>query len=253
MSRQWIQIKNVANIEDLDVLLYLDPDHWVDNQIILKKFESYTVNFIIDFLRSLNKQAVCVDVGANIGYFTILMSNFSNKVYSFEPVQEYFSILKDICLKNNIDKKVSLHNFALSSENKKVDVNITSESATMYMLDGWEIKNLRDVESVQCFKMDDIIKEKVDIIKIDCDGHDPFVLQGAEGIIKEYKPIIIIEVAKDYYLKSNWSFDKFYSYVTDLQYNMAIDTSRRNILNRDSFLELKNMYYSSVNIICMPT
>ena len=220
MNRQWIKVNNFAKINNFNPSLYLNTSKWMDTQIIQKNFEPHTTNFIKNFLSSLNQKAVCIDVGANIGYYTILMSNFAKKIYSFEPVSVYFSVLKEVCLKNNIEEKVNLNNFALSCIETEIDINVMGESATFYMLDGWGPKNLEGKEKVMCYKIDSIINEKIDLIKIDCDGHDPFVIQGAENIINKYKPIIVIEIAKEYYEKAGWSFEKFYLYISNLGYKL---------------------------------
>jgi len=252
MNRILTKIDNFAGINGFSPLFYLDSSKWIDREIKNNTFEFNITHFIKNFLIK-KTDSICVDVGANIGYYTILMSYYSNKVYSFEPVSEYFSILKNICIKNKIEEKTVLHNFALSSENKETNINVTTESATLHMLDSWKLQDMRQINKVLCFKMDDIINEKIDLIKIDCDGHDPFVIKGAENIIRKYKPIIVVEVAKSYYKKSGWSFNDFYSYISSLEYSINSEENPEKVLCLDEFVKKEfTTQYSSFDIFCKP-
>ena len=63
------------------------------------------------------------------------------------------------------------------------------------------IRGVRDNKFKQCFKckinkLDNVVKEKIKLIKIDVEGYEWEVLAGAVGIIEEYKPIIILETFK---------------------------------------------------------
>ena len=104
----------------------------------------------------------CIDIGANIGFFTQLFQkkNPNQKIYSFESDKQVFTILKN--------------NFK----------NIKNVICTR----GYVGKDLI---------VDSLIKKKVQFIKIDIDGLDLLALKSCEQIIKLYKPKIIVEIAED--------------------------------------------------------
>jgi hypothetical protein len=55
---------------------------------------------------------------------------------------------------------------------------------------------------VKCVRLDDILKETIDIIKIDVQGWEQNVLNGSQNIISNYKPLLIIEI-EEYQLNRN--------------------------------------------------
>jgi hypothetical protein len=113
----------------------------------------------------LKKNANCIDIGANIGFFSYLFLKISgkdSKIYSFENIPEVFSILK----KNFENDKNVICNFG------KVGI--------------------KEKELV----IDKIIDCRVDFIKIDIDGLDYIALKSCEQIIKKDKPNIIIELSE---------------------------------------------------------
>ena len=112
-----------------------------------------------------------VDVGANIGFYTILAAYNHNFVISVEPNLKTFICLTDNVLANFMDKRVELYNVAAWSEDSHVHIASKGYSdVTKFQANG---------ELTIALKLDSILDGSVpDLVKIDIEGAEPEALQG---------------------------------------------------------------------------
>lgn len=119
---------------------------------------------------------VCVDVGASIGYFTLLFARLvgkTGKVYALEPTSNQCKYIKKNVELNGYQDRVEIHNkaawdktadnFSRRDDNKegnRVQVNASYEN------------------KIEGVALDDVLPEKVDFIKMDIDGSEPIALRG---------------------------------------------------------------------------
>lgn len=202
-------------------------------QKILKYFVQYfpialTKNEYYDRLtkqiltKVCNENSVCVDVGCNEGKILKLMQHIAPKAkhWVFEPIPFLFEQLQ---LK--FSNKVHLFQLALS--------NIKGKSLFNYVLtnsaySGFKKRAYDKIETdtaieVQTDLLDNIIppKTKIALIKIDVEGAELLVLQGALQTIQHSKSIILFEFGKgaaDIYENSSETMFQFFN--THLQYEI---------------------------------
>jgi len=136
-----------------------------------------------------------IDIGANIGLVTLLMSQFSNHVLSIEPNKEAFNILNNNCLINQV--KVLLKNCAVGDKNTSARFVSTSVSTSASHVVTANHMFPEFSYQIPIKKLDNIVKEEkvIDIgfIKIDVEGQEWPVLRGADKTICKYNPWILIE------------------------------------------------------------
>lgn len=138
---------------------------------------------------TLNK--VVVDAGANIGIFSILSAIYGAKrVYAFEPVKGTFAHLKNNIAMNGLESIIFPINKALGKDEKtgKIAYDYAGDgSASLQPLS----KNMKR-QAVEITTIDLFLKNKpcVNFIKIDVEGYEANVLQGAANTIKNQKPIL---------------------------------------------------------------
>jgi FkbM family methyltransferase len=144
------------------------------------------------------KDTDIIDIGANIGYNTLMFSDYG-PVYSFEPVYHHIVGLN---VKNNVLRnKVEVFPYALSNENKISEIFIPNRGCqsnthinyggTGFTLpEDWRGGSLE----VTCEKLDDVYSGVTSFIKIDVEGHELQVLEGAKETIKKHMPTILIEL-----------------------------------------------------------
>lgn len=161
--------------------------------------EQYDTDFVYKLLKSLPDDFVFFDVGANTGWYTILASTVSNSsiVHSFEPVMEHLTCLRETILLNRIEKRVTVHDIALSDNNGESVILLAGSGSSL------EQKFLTTHNGKRIIKtktLDTIVQEgKIPMptfIKIDVEGHEYKVLQGAHTILAQTKPILFIEIAQ---------------------------------------------------------
>jgi len=165
----------------------------------LKKYEKEHTNFLKTII---NKDWVCLDIGANIGYYTLLLSKLARngKIYSFEPNSTNFQLL-NLNVYINDFQNVITNQIALSNENNYQNFKITKDSA-FASFKNTERSEVIDEVKVKTKKLDDYIQEKeikkIDFIKIDVEGAEKLVLDGAQNILQALKPkIILTELCED--------------------------------------------------------
>tara|TARA_B100001750_G_scaffold245496_1_gene265267 strand:+ start:82 stop:996 length:915 start_codon:yes stop_codon:yes gene_type:complete len=160
--------------------------------------EPDTTKFVSKYLK---ENIVCVDVGANIGYYSTLYSKIvgqNGKVLAIEPSPVNFEFLK---------KNLELQNFSnylvfnCASGDKEGNVRFLMDKRAnkcMIVQDETESSNNPDIISVPVRKIDDIIDEsnveRVDFLKMDVEGYEWFAIQGALKTIQKFRPSIQIEI-----------------------------------------------------------
>lgn len=170
----------------------------------------YNCNFEFSeiFIEIVKNSKVFFDIGANIGYYSLISTkaNPNVKVFSFEPSNGPFHFLeKNIEL--NMAKNVKALKIAVTDHNDDIeffeDINPKYKyqkyhvSGTGNTVNTWNNNNTNKY-LVSGIRIDDlVIKEKLeslDLIKIDTEGTEDKVLIGALNTIKKFQPIIICEV-----------------------------------------------------------
>lgn len=142
-----------------------------------------------------------IDVGANIGRYSFKLSELIGKnglVYSFEPMHKsyltFLSLINFAKVKNIIP-----FNFALSNKSNFVMMKELESTNKKDYLFGTQteskiVNNKKNSIIQYSIKLDEIkIKKKISFIKIDCEGYELEVLQGAKSTIKKNKPVILVE------------------------------------------------------------
>lgn len=147
--------------------------------------------FLLHFLR---KEDLFIDIGANVGSYTVLASaHVGARSITFEPVPvTYSTILQNIYI-NRINELVKPLNIALGS--KKDKLMFTSSYDTVNHVVA-ESENAENAIEVMVDKLDNVLQgERPSLIKIDVEGFETEVINGAHEVLKSEKlKAIIIEL-----------------------------------------------------------
>lgn len=129
---------------------------------------------------------VCVDVGANVGYYTTLMSGlaYNGSVHAFEPVPINWMIL-NLNIQLNRLKNVVLNFKALADKRGVVDFSISVDGAYS-SIKHTERHAESEIVSVELDTLDAYIASnkllKIDVIKVDVEGAEELVLKGGREL-----------------------------------------------------------------------
>ena len=139
----------------------------------LHEFED--MGFVLHFLRPGD---LFVDIGANIGSYTILASATGARVISFEPVPASFEALLDNIHLNRLESQVDARNQAVGRNTGKLEMIIDQDTTNQALRNGdrYSGKTLR----VPVVTLDEALLGKTPkLIKIDVEGFETEVLAGA--------------------------------------------------------------------------
>jgi len=156
------------------------------------------------WIKLCEKAEVVIDIGANTGVYALIAkaANKNSKVYAFEPVKRVFEKLQANIELNKydiiaIEKATSNSNgVAVIYDNDNehtysvaVNKNMAEKGAKVNEI---KIETITLDTFVEEYKL-----EKIDLIKIDVETHEPEVLEGFKKYIEKFKPTILIEILED--------------------------------------------------------
>ena len=143
--------------------------------------------------RVIPKGAVTVDVGANCGLYTRQLARLSKQVHAFEPSRQMARLLRRTSASN-----VSVHEIALSDHNGDAELFIPQgDDGLVYGLASLEPRadssaNLVSTH-VPTARLDAIVHQDVAFVKIDVEGHELNVLNGAVELLERCQPVFLVE------------------------------------------------------------
>lgn len=173
----------------------------------IKKNEENEIKLVKNFIKN---DTDTLDIGVYRGVYSYEMSKYSKTVHAFEPNPIIYKDL-DKNLKK-IVKNINLYNFALSNKNEDIelkipirDLNSNKENYEEYYQLGKatihkenKLKNFEKCKIISK-KIDDLdFKDKISFIKIDVEGHEKEVIEGGVKTIQKNKPVLLIEIEKQY-------------------------------------------------------
>jgi FkbM family methyltransferase len=167
-----------AKIGEKINFFYLENDRYIGQRAAVGKYEPYETQLI---LRQAKVGGTVIDVGANIGYYTLILADKvgkNGKVYAFEPDKINFEILEKNIKENKLKNVVAIK-AAIGSKNESKILYKSEENLGDHKL--YKPKTpAKKREKVKIVRLDSFIKEKMDLIKIDTQGWEPEVIEGAK-------------------------------------------------------------------------
>lgn len=144
---------------------------------------------------------VTFDIGANFGFYSMLLAKHSpqGEVHSFEPVPWLSERFERNAKLNGFEGRISKNELAVSNSAGWVDLNIPapdeSNQGTASLV---EKTATRKTIKVRTITLDEYVRttgvSRLDFIKVDVEGAEHFVIQGAVESIKKFRPFLVVEV-----------------------------------------------------------
>lgn len=221
------------NFKNLNLEIYLDKDFGLISNII-EDAGVYEPEILEILIKLVPENCVFLDVGANIGQHSLIMSKFCEKIIAFEPIPILQNRIEMNLNRNGI-KNVQLYPFGLGNENiftemivmnshmGKSKPKLHNESEYNFLKNSWTGKNGNEmtIQNVELRTLDSLNLQKVDFIKIDVEGYEYFVLQGGVNTIKKFRPQIIMEYSPLFFEAIEVGMSKkIYKFITELDYEI---------------------------------
>ncbi len=205
-------------------------------------------NHIIELYKQiLHKDSVCFDIGANIGIISMYMSCFTDaKIYAFEPIKESFGFL------NNNTKLNSLNIQAINKAVGDINGELSFYFDSTRCGDAKISKNNTNIKS-ECTTLDKFVEEnnieKIDCIKMDVEGFETRIFEGAKNTIEKFHPYIVSEYCPKMINENLESIDaseKYFnilkSYYTHIYFVERPQMKLKLVNNHDELVNILNSY-----------
>ncbi len=158
---------------------------------------AYEVRFAETFREKATGADLVVDIGANLGYYTLIAAKRAKRVIAFEPERENVALLRRT-LETNLATNVTVIEKGLGEKKGSLPLHVHPDNKGKHTLAPLEEAGVTDVEvpiSTLDEELELIGNPRVDLIKIDIEGWEAKALRGAARTIARDRPAILFEFA----------------------------------------------------------
>ena len=189
-----------------DTVLSFDDEGFTETPWVyrpLSEDKVYEERFL-DYIRALGRRGVYLDVGAHLGTHTVWFAALceSTHVHAFEPVSRFADVLRRNVAANGLEDKVTVHRLGLGASAGVARSQLSAEHQ-MGFVDG---QAAAAEEEFDVKRLDSVVggahgagahgagaHGPVAVIKLDVEGMEPAVLQGASRILSRDRPMVFAE------------------------------------------------------------
>lgn len=206
-------------------------DH-IEAQLFWQGFQEADQGVLQRIRAHLPRDGVFIDVGANIGSFTLVGARVAEvgHVHAFEPSGHHHARLSHNVALNGFTN-VTLNQQGLHDQpgsatlflpRAEGEVN-NSGAASLYRDAARDGKQV--VEEVALIRLDDYVADKgvsrVDVIKIDIEGAEYSALKGAMNTLRRFRPLVLMELDRDNLLRAGCTADDILGFWQALGFQVA--------------------------------
>lgn len=204
-------------------------------------FGTYESTFATAFCRRVKGKSVVYDIGANAGYFSLMAAQVCSserQILAFEPIAEIIDSLNELMQCNDLSQSVRAVNAAVADTDGQLRL-YTPASDKSGVLEN-AIRHSDAVESdytdVDAVTLDTFVLDQGNpvpqVIKIDVEGAEASVLAGAQRVLQQHRPAILMEVHGCQPATDVWDL------TAPLNYDLRVLTERGEVLvpDRDAWL-----------------
>lgn len=221
----------------------------------LAVFGKYNEDYELSLFESMiDNRSVVLDIGANIGLYTLTAAKHADKVYSFEPDPINFSNLKKNIEVNGY-KNVFVLNKAVFDRSGTAHFSSHSryplDRGNLHLLTEYEKANQKH-KTVDTISLDTFFSDKpkkVDIIKMDIEGSEFEALKGMSELISTNKKLKLFFEFNPYVLtRHGTDLDTFIDYLFDIYtqiYHLDVANKTKRHINKNWLLDFAKEWKAS--------
>lgn len=180
----------IADTVTGDVMLYNPNDQYVGRSIDL--YGQFSFSELSFLMMGTEEGHTVIDVGANIGAFTIPLARRARKVIAIEPQRLVFQMLCANLALNGIFNVQGLQAAAGNVAGETILVPVL-DPTNGHNFGGLSIEGRTSGERVKTIALDDLDLDACHMIKIDVEGMERQVIQGASRLIRDHRPALYVE------------------------------------------------------------
>lgn len=157
-------------------------------------YDKFCLDLLFDFLRPLRSElqaGVILDIGANIGNHAVYFSSHAAHVYSFEPNPRTFDLLS---FNAKMAGNVTPFNVGLGEREETLELNENPENMGASSI-RYGAGADRPKVPIAVKRLDDIALDlpSINLVKIDVEGFEPYVLRGGQRTLEKHQPVVLLE------------------------------------------------------------
>ncbi|MEP7322955.1 MAG: FkbM family methyltransferase [Saprospiraceae bacterium] len=245
--------KTMIHDYDVDLNIVLNPGEHIGNRIYFNGY--YEGKEVWVLKKILKRDDVIVDVGANIGSWTLLFGKIAEmgKVYAIEPSTLFIN------LTSNIDLNQSLHNvdsYRLAFGNSKglvIEDDTYRREHNEGMIRFLPGNTIEEPRAVEMTTLDDWAEvnniQRLNWLKIDTEGMEYQILQGGAKTLNTFQPNLLLEVNNENLKFYNSSASALYALIYSHGYRYFYSAGKRGEL-KDSVFSADTNFAEPQNIFC---
>lgn len=256
---RWFSLKCVGHTfvlrwdEGIKVLIY--PKNETCRALFITGY--YEPNELCFLKKVLRPGMVFIDVGANMGLYSLFASKLvgaKGTVLAVEPSGREFQRLK-ANIELNQGANIRAIQVGISNDCSERELLIGEEEHSGHnTLGAFAYAGVRAIgrQRVRTERLDELVKReglsRVDVVKIDVEGHELRVLEGAKDTIRQFHPILLVEIADQALLYQECTSSQVLDFLRQCGYRLYL-FSRQSGLPEP--LDEKIKYFDSQNLLAV--
>ena len=168
---------------------------------------TYDTPLISAALQLMPPGGLAVDLGANVGFWSVPLAK-KGRVHAYEPVPSNADRLHDNAFLNGVEATLAVRRLAISSTSGELSLSLREDfqrgaetGNAAVVIDSsdadFETISIRaDTLDNQSAQLD---WDRLDVLKIDIEGHEDLALMGGRKTLKKFRPVIFVEWNDSYY------------------------------------------------------
>jgi len=180
--------KDILQSEINEYKLLILPKTSIGKQILINNsFEKEDTQYLKSIIKN---DWNIIDIGANIGYYSMLFAKYARdgNIYAIEPIEYHCNMIKLSAWMNDFNN-INFYQNIVSDREQEFDFCISEDGAFSSIIDTNRVKTEKKVKvtSLVIDRFIDEIKKDIDLLKIDAEGAEKLILNGAIESLKNRK------------------------------------------------------------------
>ena len=161
------------------------------------------------FSKNVKPKSVCIDAGANYGYYTFFLAQHGCRVFAIEANPELIPMLKKSIELNGCDDRVEVFNLAVSdTDGREIVFNTYPCTGDSSLFERPDIAKDGGNFTTTSVTLDELSTGKIDFIKMDIEGSEPFAWKGMQKlldrnpdcvVLMEFSPTVLSNGGRDFF------------------------------------------------------
>lgn len=199
----------------------------------------WEINVTRAILRVLAKEMNVIEIGANVGYYSLLIGSRVNRLFCFEANKKMYDLLRKNVEINGLLDKVVCINKAVTNKEGTVRLNLFREHSgggTICKVENEVLSTYNEtIEAVEIEStmIDGYFKDleiPIHLIKIDAEGSEPLIIEGMNRVLEKNRNLILVMELNASLISSYTDVKKFLNHLQSLGFEL-------NYIDNDSTIK----------------